>query len=284
MSHKFNYQEVDLTPVEAAFLGLLQGLTEFLPVSSSGHLVLGKTFLGIQETGINFEVFVHFGTLLAVVVAFSPDVVKLIKAFFSIFTPTFYKTGIRRVFETSEYFRLLVYLVIGTIPAAFIGVFFEEKIEAAFNSPILTCFMLIATGFILLVTRFTKNKNSPNSTGKSFLIGCAQAFAILPGISRSGSTISIALFRGMDGKQAARFSFLLALPAILGATILKSSALIATPPSSAELVSLLIGTLVSFVSGYYAIIWLLNIVRRGKLYWFAPYCFLLGGIGLLLLS
>ena len=143
---------------DAVFLGIVQGLTEFLPISSSGHLVLGKTILGIQESGIAFEVFVHFGTLLAVVCVFWNDILKLFQAFFSMFRPITYKTGIKNIYKTDLYFRWLWYIIIATIPAVVIGLLFEKSIETAFSDPHLVSVMLLITGVILLVTFFSKSE------------------------------------------------------------------------------------------------------------------------------
>lgn len=269
-----------LTLFQAALLGLVQGLTEFLPVSSSGHLVLFQAFLGIEDGGIIFEVMVHFGTLLAVVTVFWHDIINLIRELFLFFKPATYRAGLMSRFE-SENARLLFYIIIGTLPAAVIGLLFEDYVEAAFQNAKLTCVMLIVTGFILLLTRLVRKKSLALSSRRSFLIGVAQACAILPGISRSGSTISAALYQGVDSNRAAQFSFLLALPAILGATVLKLAELFSQPIDSTLSLNLILGTVVSYGSGYLAIKLLLGIVRRGKLYWFAPYCFLIAIAGLI---
>ena len=265
---------------DAFILGIVQGLTEFLPVSSSGHLVLGKALLGIPEQGIAFEVFVHFGTLLAVLTSFRHDVAELVKAFFSIFRKSTREAGLKSKYHEDSVLRLLVYIVVATIPAVIVGLWFEEPIETAFNSPRLVGITLMITGLILLATRFIARAAANLTLRNTFIMGLAQAMAILPGISRSGSTISVGLFQKVSGDEAARFSFLLAIPAILGATLLKTLDLIETGLSTDFLLVLLIGTITSYVSGYIAIESLLRVVRRGKLYLFAPYCFLVGLIAL----
>jgi len=270
-----------VTIVQALILGIVQGLTEFLPVSSSGHLVLGKTLLGVPEQGITFEVFVHFGTLLAVVVAFRNDVLNLIRTFFSLFRPV-NPQALRERYHKDANLRLLVFIIIATIPAGLIGILFEDKIEQAFNDPHLVCIMLLVTALILSLTFFVKKPAKPLGFINTLLMGIAQSIAILPGISRSGSTISSGLFCKVNGEDAARFSFLLALPAILGATILKAAELGAEGFTGSYLVILAVGTIAAFLSGYLAIKSMLGIVRRGKLYWFAPYCFIVGLVGLLL--
>lgn len=267
---------------QALLLGIIQGLTEFLPVSSSGHLVLGKTLLGVPEQGITFEVFVHFGTLLAVVVTFWKDVCNLIRTFFSLFSKSANPVGYKERYKTDVNLQLLIYIIIATIPAVFIGLLFEDKIESAFNDPHLVCIMLLVTALILSLTFFVKKPEKPLGFVNTLVMGIAQSIAILPGISRSGSTISAGLFLKVDGNDAARFSFLLALPAILGATILKTAELGAEGFTGSYLLVLAVGTLAAFLSGYLAIKSMLGIVRRGKLYWFAPYCFIVGLVGLLL--
>jgi len=268
---------------KAAILGIVQGLTEFLPVSSSGHLVLGKYFLGLTEQGIEFEVFVHFGTLLAVVTIFWRDLVDLVKTFFSLFTPQFHKTGITRQYNRNTNFRLLVFLIVATIPAAVIGLLFEEDIVSAFQNPRFTCAMLLVTALLLFLTLFVKKADQSLKAKNTILMGFAQALAILPGISRSGSTISVGLFLKVDGDTAARFSFLLAVPAILGATILKTADLLQAGIDANYFLALAVGMITAYVSGYLAIETLLGVVRRGKLYVFAPYCFIIGLLGLILI-
>ncbi len=266
---------------DAIILGIVQGLTEFLPVSSSGHLVLGKALLGIPEQGIAFEVFVHFGTLLAVVTIFRRDIINLARAFFSLFSRETYSKGFSAKYSNDANLRLLVYIFLATIPAVIVGLLFEDYIETAFSSPHLVGVTLIITAIILSATFFSPKSEKPMGLVNTFVMGVAQSFAILPGISRSGSTISFGLFQKMSGNDAARFSFLLAVPAILGAVVLKTSELIKTGISEEFFLVLLVGTIASYISGYIAIETLLSIVRRGKLYLFAPYCLILGILALL---
>ncbi len=266
---------------KAAILGIVQGLTEFLPVSSSGHLVLGKHFLGLTQQGIEFEVFVHFGTLLAVVTIFWRDLIDIVKAFFSLFTPQFYKVGIRHQYQRNTNFKLLIFLIVATIPAAVIGLLFEDNIVSAFQNPKFTCAMLIVTALLLFLTLFVKRADQSLKAKNTVVMGFAQAMAILPGISRSGSTISAGLFLKVNGDTAARFSFLLAVPAILGATVLKIADLAQAGIDGNYFLVLAVGMISAYISGYLAIETLLGIVRRGKLYVFAPYCFILGLLGLI---
>ncbi|MBN1349889.1 undecaprenyl-diphosphate phosphatase [candidate division KSB1 bacterium] len=275
-----------MTLLEAVILGLIQGFTEFLPISSSGHLVLGKELLHIsalatEEIGITFEVFVHFGTLLAVVTVFWSDVLKLINAFFSLFTIPFKETTIEEKYHQDSFFRMMVLILLGSLPAGIIGIFLEDTIEDAFGSPKLVCAMLLVTGAILLSSRYFLNGKQKLNSSNALVIGLAQAFAIIPGISRSGSTISTGLIMGLEREESARFSFLLALPVIAGATVLKLKELIGSPPESAMILNLIVGTIVAYLSGFVAIKILLAVVRHGRLDRFSYYCFVIGIIGLL---
>ena len=264
--------------VDALILGIIQGLTEFLPVSSSAHLVLGKTLLAVHEHGIVFEVFVHFGTLLSVLLVYRRDIYVLIQSLM---------TGLRRAGQIGDYyrqdrsFRFLVYILAGSVPAGVIGILFNDPIEKAFSDPFMVSGMLLVTGTILLLTRFIRPPQREITFMKAILIGCAQSMAIMPGISRSGSTISMALFLGISREEAARYSFLLAVPVILGATLLKLVELLRHVPSTAEIEDLVVGTAISFLSGYVAIKLLLMFIRKGKLDYFAWYCFAIGFVGLL---
>jgi undecaprenyl-diphosphatase len=249
-------------------LGIVQGLTEFLPVSSSGHLVLAAEILNFHEEGVAFEVFVHLGTLLSVLIVFRKDVIKMILAPFQ-FLSTRFKNN-----ETKQYLFWDLYIIVGTIPAAIIGLSFKSSIEATFSNILLVIIMLAITGTILLLSRFMPNKDQEMTIIKSFLIGISQAFAILPGISRSGSTIVTGIFLGIDKENATRYSFLLAIPAILGASVIKLKDLISMESYTIPVSYIVLGAIVSFISGYFAIIWLLEIVKKGKLEWFAFYCYL----------
>lgn len=264
--------------VDALILGILQGLTEFLPVSSSGHLVLGKVLLNVHENGIAFEVFVHFGTLLSVLVVYRRDIYGLIRSFFtSLGNPA----RINEYYRQDRSFRWLVYILAGSVPAGVVGILFNDPIEKVFNDPWMVTCMLLVTGTVLLLTRFIRPPQREMTFKHAILIGCAQALAIMPGISRSGSTISMALYLGISREEAARYSFLLAVPVILGATVLKLVELLHDLPPASEVMYLAVGTGISFISGYAAIRLLLLFIRRGKLDYFAWYCYGIGIMGLL---
>jgi undecaprenyl-diphosphatase len=270
-----------MTIIQSIFLGILQGITEFLPVSSSGHLVLAKALLGI-DTGkdISFEVFVHFGTLVSVLVVFRKDIAEIGHVLL----------GARprewpRLYRESPVFRLAVFILVGCLPAGIVGVLFNDVIEEFFTDPKLVADMLIVTSVILYLTRFARPDPSGDVTlGSAIGIGLAQTVAIIPGISRAGSTISCGVFLGVPQERAARFSFLMAVPVIFGATLLKTRDLLQQPPPVSTLVTLLAGTLVAAVSGYLALRLLLSILKRGRLSLFAYYCFVVGVLGILFIE
>lgn len=263
--------------IKALVLGVLQGLSEFLPISSSGHLVIVEHLLSFTESGLAFEVFVHFGSLLAVVWVFHKEILQLLKAIPAIFQ----LKSPRLNQERKSYALLNIYILIASIPAALLGLVFEDQIEAIFENHLLAFVMLFVTGLIVWSSRYTTDKNKMIGIGSSFLIGCAQAFAILPGISRSGSTIVTGLWLGIPRETAARFSFLMAVPVILGATLLKLRELWINPLSPDELRNLVLASLAALLSSYLAIRWLLSVIRRKKMEWFGVYCMVISLIGII---
>jgi undecaprenyl-diphosphatase len=266
--------------LQALWLGVLQGVTEFLPISSSGHLVLGKAILGVHTAGVAYEVFVHFGTFLAILTIFWADVWNILKAVGRAVRHPSAGTW-HASYREDPFFRLAILICLGTIPILVVGLLFEQEIEAAFSSPLLVSLALIATATFLLGTRWIKPHDTRFGIVRAFLIGLAQAFAILPGISRSGSTIAAAMYSGVERGEAARFSFLLVLPAILGATVLKGAELLQTGLPSQGVLTLLVGTLAAYCSGAIALKWLLGVIRRGRLDRFAYYCYAIGLFGLI---
>ncbi len=269
--------------LEAIILGLVQGLTEFLPISSSVHLVMVQALIGIDTPDIIFEVFVHFGTLVAVVMVFWGDITKLCSAFF-IWIKNISDT--KAIFKSDEYFRLLVYILLGTLPAVLILIankFIDIKsiIETFFSNPLLVSIMLLITGSLLFVTHWTKTGSRDLRPVDAIRIGLAQVVAIIPGISRSGSTISMAMFFGVEKYKAARFSFLLALPAILGATLLESMEILNHHYDTYQIWCTLIGTITAFISGYITLKLLISWIQKGKFSYFAFYCFVLGVSGII---
>ena len=264
--------------LEALILGLLQGLTEFLPVSSSGHLVLGQYVLGLEASeDVTFEVFTHFGTAMSILTVYWRQVGDLIKSGLqSVASPA----KVSERYADDPTFRTVVFILITLIPTGIVYVLFKDQLEAAFANPRLVSGMLIVTGVLLLLTLIRRNPDGTNSPLKSLLIGVAQSAAMIPGISRSGSTICTAIYLNVDQEEAANFSFLMVLPVIVGATILKLGDAFG-PGAETAVLPLLVGTFVAYVSGIVAIRLVLAVVRRGNISWFAYYCFVIGGLGLL---
>ncbi len=261
---------------EAALLGLVQGLTEFLPVSSSGHLVLGQHLLGLPADDVSFEVFVHFGTVLSILAVYREHVISILKhVFLALKEPS--RMGLH--YRDNEDFRLAVFILITMIPTGLIYVLFKEFLEGSFGNPRLAAGMLLVTGTLLILTKVRKNPEGPLTPFKSVLIGTAQAAAMIPGISRSGSTICTALYLNVTPEKAANFSFLMSLPVIVGATAIKALELFETGLTA--VIPTLIGMAVAFAFGIVAIKIVLDFVRRGNLQFFAYYCFAIGTIGLL---
>jgi undecaprenyl-diphosphatase len=271
-----------MTFIDAIILGLLQGLTEFLPVSSSGHLVLGQQVLGVLHgDNITFEVFVHFGTLFSILAVFYKDVWQI---FVSLLRGIRRPGSVGTLIKDDEHFRLAFLIIFASIPAAIIGLAFKPYVERAFTDVNLVGVMLMVTGLVLFLTRMT-NPKPDKMVGwwTALLIGIAQAFAVLPGISRAGMTISAGLFAGVARNQAARFSFLLALPAIFGATLLETVEVVGETIEKDFLVVLIIGTIAAFISGYLAIKTIFVVLKKDKFSYFAFYCLLIG-ITVVLLS
>ena len=249
--------------IRYVILGIVQGLTEFLPVSSSGHLVLGEQILRLDPPGVLLEAVLHLGTLLSVLVLFRREISDLVLSVF--------KGGEGR----REAFRLLL----GTLPIVLVGFFLQSRIEGIFSSVLLVAACLCVNGGILFFADRANRRADRVSVplGAALLIGLAQAASLLPGISRSGATISTGLFLGVRGREAARFSFLLAIPAIVGAGLFqvwKARPVAGSYP--AEWGGLLLGGLVAAVVGAFAIKGLLAVVARGRLKAFAGYCLALG--------
>jgi len=257
-----------VSPLISLLLGLVQGLTEFLPVSSSGHLVLTESLLGV-EAPLAFEVWLHVATLTAVLFALRREVLALARSL-----------DPRDRGDQARRSRIwILALVLGTVPAAIVGLTAGDQVEAAFTSVRLVGVDLLLTAVVLFLSRFAPPRNLPLTPSRGFLIGVAQALAILPGVSRSGMTLVAGLFLGLSGENSARFSFLLAVPAILGAVVLEAHELAALGSHAA--VPLAVGFLSAAVSGYLAVLLVWRIMERGRLAVFAPYCLLVGLVVLL---
>jgi undecaprenyl-diphosphatase len=256
--------------LQAIFLGFVQGLTEFLPISSSGHLVFFQSLLGLKEPPIFFDVMLHLGTLLAVVIYFWKDIWKIIAGIGSALKG---KEGNR------EGLILFLWIILASIPTGLMGILFKDWFESFFSEPKLVGGMLILTGLVLWLTRFAKKEGKQPERMKWFdaiFIGIAQGIAIIPGISRSGATISSGLFCGLDQELSGKFSFLLSIPAILGATLLEYKKM----DTTSGIGTILIGTFVAFGVGILALTFLMKIVKAGKIFNFSYYCC---GVGILMI-
>lgn len=274
-----------MTFLEAILLGILQGLTEFLPISSSGHLVLAQTFLGLKEPLIFFDVMLHVGTLAAVLVVYRNAIWKLTTGGLSTLTDTQFWRQPASTFNASTELRFIALILLGSIPTGLIAVLFKTELESFFHEVRLVSVMLILTGIVLQLPRLRKQEgdNTDTPTGKlrawhAPLIGIAQGCAITPGISRSGTTISLALFLGIPAKTAAEYSFLLSIPAILGAVVLKARDIEET---TIPFYIVGAGMLAAFIVGYIALRFLLAVLNRGKFSLFSYYCIALGLTSLL---
>jgi len=234
--------------IQAIILAVTQGVTEFLPVSSSGHLAVLQTIWNLPKTSISFDVLLHFGTLGAILTVFWQEIKKI-----------FYNKN----------WQLIKLIIIGTIPAIIFGFFLQAKIETTFSSLKFIGLSFLITALFLLLTKFSKGQKDSISWLDALLIGMAQAVALFPGISRSGFTISVGLLRKLKPEIAYRFSFLLAVPAILGAVILQLPALIQQGGNSYLLNG--IGMLISFLIGIISLKILEKILKKGKLFWFSIY-------------
>lgn len=256
--------------IDAIILGIVQGLTEFLPVSSSGHLELGKAILGdnsIPEESLLFTVVLHFATALSTMVVFRKDIYDILKGAFSL--------------KWNEDLQFITKIALSMIPAVIVGLFFEEHLEQLFGGNILLvgC-MLIVTAILLFLADKAKHTNKPVTFKNALIIGISQAIAMLPGISRSGATISTSVLLGNDKTKAARFSFLMVVPLILG-KIGKDLLSGDLTYQSSNFTALSIGFIAAFIAGLFACTWMIALVKKSKLTYFAVYCVVVGLIAII---
>ena len=258
-----------MTAIKSIILGIVQGLTEFLPVSSSGHLVIFQKLLKFNDPGVLFEIAVHLGTLVAVIIYFRKDIWEIIQSIFN---------WRKDAPENIKYaHHLLFHLIIASVITAIIGFAFKDTFESLFENTVLVGFMLIITGSILFASDKIRNTTKKKmSVPSSLLVGLAQSIAIIPGISRSGATISAGIFTGRTRNLAARFSFLLSIPAILGATLLKIKDMQSAMSSSEVVLNFILGGMVAAIVGYFAISFLLKMIEQAKLFYFSIYCWIIG--------
>ena len=255
--------------LEAIILGIIQGLTEFLPVSSSGHLELAKAILGdtsVPEESLTFTVVLHFATALSTLVIFRKEVAEIFKGLFQ--------------FKWNDETEFSLKIIASMIPAVIVGILFEKELEAFFGGQILLvgC-MLLVTALLLLLADKAKKTDKKVSFTNAIIIGVSQAIAMLPGISRSGATISTSVLLGVDRNKAARFSFLMVVPLIVG-KIAKDLMSGEINFESAEILPMSAGFLAAFIAGLFACTWMISLVKKSKLSYFAIYCAVVGVIAI----
>lgn len=250
---------------DAVILGIIQGLTEFLPVSSSGHLEIGKVLLNSSDSdSLLMTIVLHAATALSTVFVFRAEIAAIIAGLFR--------------FKWNEDWQFAAKIVLSMIPAVFVGLFAEDWINALFDkNMLLVGAMLLLTGALLLLADRAKDTSKDVSFPNSLLIGISQAIAILPGVSRSGATISTAVLLGIDRMKAAKFSFLMVIPLIFGAMAKK---LLDGGPLTGDATSLIVGFCVAFATGVIACKWMLALVKNCKLWWFSLYCFVVGALAI----
>ena len=273
-----------MNSLQAIVLGTIQGLTEFLPISSSGHLVISQHLFGLKESALLFDISVHMGTLMAIIIYFGKELREIIASVVRCVRLLLKReASLTEIYEDS-YIKLVVFIVAGSIPTAILGLWIHRVSDTLFSSVIIVGSMLVATGVLLFLTGFLlwsthwihkKGADiSQFSIKKAIIVGLIQGVAIIPGISRSGATIAGGLFLGLDKETAAKYSFLLSIPAILGAGILifKDIHSYTTVPLNI----MLIGFMTSGIVGYCSLRFLVYIVKKGQLHFFAPYCWVAG--------
>lgn len=258
-----------MTWIEALILGLVQGLTEFLPVSSSGHLEIGKVLLNVDvKEDLSFTVLVHFATVLSTITVFFKDIKELTSGLLA--------------FKWNEETKYVSKILVSMVPVLIVGILFREEVESLFSGNlVLVGSALLVTAALLISTQFVITGEKKIPFLDAFIMGIAQAVATVPGISRSGATISTALLLKNKRSDVARFSFLMVLLPIIGAALLDILSMSSSSPeNSISVGSLVIGFLAAYVSGYLACTWMIRLVKKGNLYWFAIYCALIGIISI----
>ena len=260
-----------MTWFEALILGLIQGLTEYLPVSSSGHLAIGSALFGIEgEENLAFTIIVHVATVLSTLVILWKEIEWIFKGLFK--------------FQMNDETRYVINIIVSMIPIGIVGVFFKDKVEAIFGSGLLVvgCCLLV-TALLLSFSYYYKPRQKEKISLKdAFIIGLSQACAVLPGLSRSGTTIATGLLLGNSKEKLAQFSFLMVIPPILGEALLDAQKMMKGEDIAGDIpaISLIVGFLAAFVSGCVACKWMINIVKKGKLIYFAIYCAIAGAVTL----
>jgi len=265
-----------LNLLEAIVLGIIQGITEFLPISSSGHLVLLQNLFGIKEGNLFFTEMLHFGTLISIFVVYFNDIIKIIVEFFKLIISIIKGKKVKVI---NKYQKLGLLIILGSIPTAIIGLLFKDFFESLYASILPIGFAFLVTGLLLWFSekKAFQNKDVKNMSAlDAFLIGTAQGIAIIPGISRSGSTIVAGLLRGLNKPLATEYSFLLALPVTFGASLLGIVDVINSKTEILINFPLLVGVLASTIVGIITIKFLINLINKNKLHYFSYYLWILG--------
>ncbi|MGD8394747.1 MAG: undecaprenyl-diphosphate phosphatase [Candidatus Eiseniibacteriota bacterium] len=255
--------------IDHVLLGIVQGLTELLPISSSGHLVLCKHLLGVDSPGLLLEIVLHLGTLVAVCWAFRQDLARVVSGLLG---------------RDADGRRLGGCLVLATLPVVVLGVPLKSTVENAFQSPAMAAAMLLVTGVMLLSTRAVRDARQPLGWRRALVMGLAQVVALLPGISRSGTTITAGIWSRLERRQAARFSFLMSIPAVLGAALVEVVDLEPSSLAASDAAGLSAGFLASVVASFAAIHLLFKLIDRNRFEWFGIYCLVVGALTLVLLG
>jgi len=258
-------------------LGLIQGVTEPIPISSSGHLIIAQKLMGMEQRGLSFEILTNTASLIAILYIFRDVIARLIK------------NGIRYIMtkdpECKSDFKFIVYVIVGTIPAGVIGVLFKDKIEEVFSSVYTVAVALLVTGIALWIIRNLRGvkRDGDLSTKDAIIVGLAQAVALIPGISRSGSTVITSIAVGMKQDTALRFSFMLYIPVSLGGLLMGASDIVSDPEIKTLWMPYLLAFITTLIVTYYAMRWFMGIMEKGNLRYFAYYCFIVGTLLLIFL-
>lgn len=259
-----------MTWIEALILGLIQGLTEFLPVSSSGHLEIGKVLLNVEvKEDLTFTVIVHFATVLSTITVFFGEIKELTRGLFA--------------FKWNSETKYVSKILLSMIPVMIVGILFKDEVESLFSGNLhLVGGALLVTALLLVSTQLVKAGTKKIPFLDALIMGFAQAIAVIPGISRSGATISAGLLLKNDRSEVARFSFLMVLIPIIGAALIDVLSLSSsTGQASISAVPLIVGFLAAYISGFLACTWMIRLVKKGNLYWFAIYCAVVGLVAII---
>lgn len=263
--------------IKYTVLGFIQGFTEPIPISSSGHLVILRELFGIKIEGLSFEIMVNFGSLIAVLIIYRKDIIRLIQ------------NGLRYITtkdnEAKSDFQFILFLVIATIPTGILGVLFEDYIESKLSTVAVVGYTLLITGLALWIIRNLRGRKNDNeiTIKDAIVVGLAQSVALIPGISRSGATIVAAMLVGMKSETALRFSFLLYIPVSLGITVLSAGEILGDDNISVLAIPYILAFAASIIATYYSLRWFMNIMRHGNLKYFTFYCFIVGILVILFL-